>query len=216
VIADGLPPVVDKFISIGGLVTCWPLLAFVAAAVKASSPGPIFFRQQRMGRFGKPFTLLKFRTMTVNDQGPQVTAHGDARVTLVGRVLRALKLDELPELLNVLRGEMALVGPRPEVPRYVKLDDPLWQQVLAARPGITDPVTVRLRNEEALLAEAGGGDHERFYTDVLQPWKLRGYIDYLKRRSLSVDLGVLRDTLLAVLHPASVKSPSLEEIKGRP
>jgi lipopolysaccharide/colanic/teichoic acid biosynthesis glycosyltransferase len=147
--------------------------------------------------------------MRVAPEGNQLTASGDARVTPVGRWLRRLKLDEIPQLWNVVRGDMSLVGPRPEVPRYVD-DSPLWQQVLAVRPGLTDPVSLRLHDEERLLASVA--DKERFYRERLLPWKLRGYCDYLARRSWATDLGVLVATTFAVLRRPV--PPTLEEILG--
>ena len=132
-----------------------PLLAATAALVKASSPGPVLFRQQRIGRGGKPFELWKFRTMRVGGTGPQITADGDRRITRIGRILRKTKLDELPELFNVLRGDLSLVGPRPEVAKYVALYPEAERAFLQRfRPGITDPATVRFRNEEDILARA--------------------------------------------------------------
>lgn len=167
-----------------------------------------------MGRGGRPFELIKLRSMRVENKGAEVTAQGDARITRVGRLLRKTKLDELPELWNVARGELSLVGPRPEVPKYVDLGDPLWQEVLEARPGITDPVTLRLRNEEALLGRQK--DPEGFYTAVLQPYKLRGYVAYLERRSAWSDLRVLWHTLLTVLTPSRTPPPSIDELRAKP
>lgn len=210
---SGVPRVVDVALAAGGLLFCSPILAAVASAVRVTSAGPVLFRQQRVGRHGTQFTLLKFRTMRVNAVPLQVTAHGDPRITPLGRWLRKLKLDELPELWNVLRGDMSLVGPRPEVPRYVDLADPQWRLVLQARPGITDPVTLRLRNEEELMAVAGG-EAERFYLEALQPYKLDGYVEYLIHRSLMSDLAVILRTLLAVMVPAAAPPPSLAEIRA--
>jgi len=156
------------------------------------------FRQKRVGRSGRLFELLKFRTMVVADTGPQVTSRNDARITRLGRLLRKTKLDELPTFWNVLRGDMALVGPRPEVPRYVNQDDPKWSVILSVRPGITDPTTVALRNEEDLLARAYP-DVETYYRTQLQPAKLTGYIDYLQQRTFRTDLSVLGRTLAAII-----------------
>ncbi len=181
-----------------GLVLAAPVLAVAALAVRLSSPGPVLFRQERVGRRGRPFVMLKLRTMTHGATGAAVTAGDDPRVTGVGRLLRRTKLDELPELWNVVRGDMSLVGPRPEVPRYVDLADPQWRQVLEARPGITDPVTVALRDEEGLLAQVEG-NREAFYRQVLQPFKLRGYLDYQRRRSAWSDLAVIARTVAAVV-----------------
>jgi lipopolysaccharide/colanic/teichoic acid biosynthesis glycosyltransferase len=181
-----------------GLIVAFPLLAPASLAIMLTSPGPIIFRQQRVGRNGRLFVLYKLRTMRVAQDGPQVTASGDQRVTTIGRVLRRTKVDELPELWNVVRGDMSLVGPRPEVPRYVDLNDDRWGLVLQSRPGITDPVTLLLRNEEALLADVEG-DREHFYVNTLQPLKLQGYVHYLHNRSWWSDIKVLSKTLFVLV-----------------
>jgi lipopolysaccharide/colanic/teichoic acid biosynthesis glycosyltransferase len=139
--------------------------------------------------------------MRLVPDGPQVTASGDCRVTWVGKILRRSKVDELPELWNVLKGDMSLVGPRPEVPRYVDLEDSRWELVLKFRPGLTDPVTLRLRDEEALLAELKG-NYEHFYIKSLQPFKLQGYVEYLHNRSWWSDIKVLFRTVLVVVWPS--------------
>ena len=190
---------------------CSPLLGAIALAVRLTSTGPVLFRQRRMGLGGKEFTVLKFRTMRVNQDPPGATATGDLRVTPLGRWLRRFKLDELPELWNVFRGDMSLVGPRPEVPRLVDVSNPAWRVVLSTRPGITDPVTLRLRNEERLLAGVPESP-ERFYREVLQPYKLAGYLEYQSRRSMGSDLGVIVSTIGAVLVPTAVPPPSIEAI----
>ena len=196
-----------------GLLLTAPLLALISAAVALSSRGPVIFRQRRVGRYGGEFTLFKFRTMRqdAGGLGPQVTAKGDTRITPVGKVLRKTKLDELPELWNIFRGDMSFVGPRPEVPRYVDAADARWGLVLMARPGLTDPVTLRLRNEEELLAGVGA-DRELFYREVLQPFKLDGYARYLRRRSWRTDLRTIWQTFVAVLLPGSVVPPRLDEL----
>jgi len=194
------------------LVLASPLLVVSAVLVAMSSPGPILFRQQRMGQGGRPFTLLKFRTMPTGSGGLGETLRRGRRVTPVGYVLRALKIDELPELWNVVRGEMALVGPRPEVPEYVDLAEPLWIDVLRARPGITDPVTLRLRSEERLLASVGV-DRESFYRHRLLPYKLRGYCDYLAVRTWKTDVRVLWLSVVAVVLPGRVPAPSVEMLQ---
>lgn len=206
----GLPRWIEAAAALVGLVAVSPLLVLCAMGVRFSSPGPVLFRQARAGRDGQPFTLLKFRTMRKGERGAQVTAAGDSRITPFGRLLRRLKLDELPELWNVVRGDMSLVGPRPEVPQLVDLQDPLCAGVLRARPGITDPVTLRLRNEEELLA--GAQDPETFYREVLQPVKMRGYVEYLRRRTAWTDLVVLLETLLAVVWPAVAAPPRREDL----
>jgi len=157
--------------------------------------------------------MYKLRTMSVANSGPQVTAGDDVRVTPVGKFFRKTKLDELPELWNVLKGDMSLIGPRPEVPRYVDLADPMWRLVLEARPGITDPMTLRLRNEEELLVEVEG-DRERFYLETLLPFKLEGNLNYLQARSWRSDLKVMWQTIIAVAFPNKTPLPTLEEIQS--
>lgn len=198
---SGLARWVEVVLSAVGLTLCVPLLALSSVAIALTSPGPIIFRQHRVGRNGKLFVLYKLRTMRIGNDGPQVTASGDERITWIGRILRRTKVDELPELWNVLKGDMSLVGPRPEVPRYVDLEDERWLLVLQSRPGITDPVTLRLRDEERLLAQVKD-DYEDFYRNTLQAHKLQGYLDYLHHRSWSTDFEILIRTLLVILWPA--------------
>ncbi|MBA3354614.1 MAG: sugar transferase [Pyrinomonadaceae bacterium] len=208
---EGLPRAVEVILAVLGLAVTAPLWIVAAISVAASSPGPILFRQERLGRNGIPFTLYKFRTMRAAQGGLQVTARDDARVTPVGRVLRLMKLDEWPELWNVALGDMSLVGPRPEVPRYVELDDPLWQQIFHVRPGLTDPVAVHLRNEEELMSRVEG-DRERFYVQTLLRYKLLGNLAYLKKRTWRSDIAVLFKTIAVVTFPGSAPAPSLQEI----
>jgi lipopolysaccharide/colanic/teichoic acid biosynthesis glycosyltransferase len=184
-----------------GLCAVAPVLAAVALAVKSSSPGPILFRQARVGLGGNDFKLLKFRSMRVTEGGPLVTAANDSRITPVGAFLRRTKLDELPSLLNVLRGDLSLVGPRPEVRRYVDLYPPADRQFLAQfRPGITDPTTIRFRNEEQILERAE--DRERAYVTEILPIKLQMYRDYLEQASFVNDFLVLARTMRAILMPS--------------
>jgi lipopolysaccharide/colanic/teichoic acid biosynthesis glycosyltransferase len=192
----GLHRSVQVAMVIGALLVLWPLFIAAAMAVAVSSRGPIFFRQTRIGRDGKPFTLVKFRTMYAGSRGYALTITGDRRVTSAGRILRRFKIDELPQVWNVLRGDMSLVGPRPEVPQYVDLENPLWRFVLSVPPGITDPVSLILRNEEAVLAKAGV-EPNVFYATHLQPRKLLGYAAYLRTRTWDSDIGVVCQTLLA-------------------
>ena len=199
-VGAGLPRGVEVVLSGALLAVAAPVLAVAAAAIALTSRGPVLFRQTRVGRGGRPLTLIKLRTMRAASGGPSVTSKDDPRITGVGRLLRKTKIDELPELWNVLRGDLALVGPRPEVPEYVDLQDPAWRSVLRVRPGLTDPVTIRLRNEEELMASVPG-DRVRYYREILQPLKLRAYADYLERRSWRSDLRVLLETGLAVLWP---------------
>jgi lipopolysaccharide/colanic/teichoic acid biosynthesis glycosyltransferase len=193
----GIPRAIEAALAGAGLLFLSPVIAAASLLVRATSPGPALFRQKRVGRGGKLFTLYKLRTMRVSSAGPQVTARGDARITAVGRFLRRSKLDELPQLWNVVRGDISLVGPRPEVPGYVDIESPVWKRILSVRPGITDPVTLTLRNEEALLA--GAEDPERYYREELQPAKLRAYLEYLGRRTAWSDVQVLYRTVLAIL-----------------
>jgi lipopolysaccharide/colanic/teichoic acid biosynthesis glycosyltransferase len=209
--ARGIPRFVETGLAGLGIVLCAPVLAGIALVVRISSTGPVLFRQRRVGLGGREFTLLKFRTMRVNQDAAGATASGDPRITPVGRWLRHFKLDELPELWNVLRGDMSLVGPRPELPGYVDLSDPGWRAVLRTRPGITDPVTLRLRNEEQLMAKAPGRP-EVFYREVLQPYKLAGYLEYQQRRSFPADIMVIVRTIGAVLVPGAMPPPSIETI----
>ena len=208
----GFPRYLEILLASLGLILVFPVLAMAAILIKGSSPGPIFFRQLRVGQYGREFLMLKFRTMWVNQASVQFTANDDQRITPVGRWLRLFKIDELPELINVLKGDLSLVGPRPEVPTYVKKDDDLWKEVLKAKPGITDPVTLRLRNETNLLASVLGNRVE-FYTDVLLPYKLHGYIDFLRHRTLRTDFVVLFRSAFAALWPLASRPPGIEEIQ---
>jgi len=176
-----------------------PMLA-IAAWIRVDSAGPVFFRQERVGRHGKLFRIHKFRTMTVDaeQRGPQLTVGADARVTRAGRLLRANRLDELPQFLDVLAGDMSLVGPRPDVPRYVDQWPPaLRERVLAVRPGITDPASLKFRDEATLLAQAA--DPEREYMDVILPRKLALSADYADHASLWTDLAVIGRSLGVLL-----------------
>ncbi len=199
-----------------GLAATAPLLVGLAALVRVSSPGPVLFQQERVGRHGKPFRMHKFRTMRAAKPGLQVTAGGDPRITRIGRVLRKTKLDELPELWNVLVGDMSLVGPRPEVPRYVAMypeNDRVFLQKF--RPGVTDPATIVYRSEEDVLARAP--DPEKAYVEDILPRKVRMYREYLQTASFGTDLMVLLQTLRAIVvpRPDASKSRPTEEVNGR-
>lgn len=179
-----------------GLLLLSPLFIAVAAWIRLDTPGPVFFRQQRVGRYGAIFRIHKFRTMAhdPDDAGPQITVSADPRVTRAGVWLRRSKLDELPQLIDVLRGDMSLVGPRPEVPRYVALySDEMKVRVLSVRPGITDPVSLEFADESERLALAA--DPEREYREVLLPAKLRAAAAYAAQATLWSDLLVLFRTL---------------------
>jgi lipopolysaccharide/colanic/teichoic acid biosynthesis glycosyltransferase len=189
----------DLLVAIAGLAVLAPVLLAIAVLVRLDSSGPVLFRQTRIGRHGIPFEMLKFRTMyesTTN--GLQLTVSRDARITRIGRFLRATKTDELPQLVNVVRGHMSLVGPRPEVPRYVALYPPQVRDVvLSVRPGITDEASILFRNEAAILATAA--DPERVYIETILPQKLRIYEAYARRHGLRGDLRILLRTISAVL-----------------
>ena len=186
---------VDVMAAGGGLVLLAPVLVLLALMVKWTSPGPVFFGQERVGRGGRNFRILKFRTMVADAErrGLHITAGGDPRITPVGRFLRRYKMDELPQLWNVLAGDMSLVGPRPEVAKYVALYSPEQRRVLEVRPGITDPASLAYRHEEALLAQAA--DPERFYVETVMPAKLRINLDYINHRTFVRDFAVLLRTL---------------------
>jgi lipopolysaccharide/colanic/teichoic acid biosynthesis glycosyltransferase len=172
----------------------------VALAIRLDSPGPVFFRQERVGRGGRVFRIHKLRTMRADAErlGGPLTVGADPRVTRIGAFLRAHRLDELPQLIDVLRGDMSLVGPRPEVPRYVALYPPaLREQVLAVRPGITDPASLAFRGEARQLAAAA--DPEREYVEVILPNKLALAADYAAHATLWTDLGVVARSLRVLL-----------------
>lgn len=211
-VVEGLPRPLEAMLAFVALLVAAPLIAVSALAIRLTSQGPIFFRQVRTGRDGRSFALIKLRTMKGYDEGPQITTMMDSRVTSVGRFLRRTKLDELPQFWNVVKGDMSLVGPRPEVPRYVDLNDPRWQLVLQTRPGLTDPITLRLRNEEKLLAQVDG-DVERFYLSTLQPVKLLWYVEYLGKRNWKADLKVILKTALGVVWANRIAPPTVSQIQ---
>lgn len=189
----------DLVASAIGLLLLSPVMALIAILVRRESGPPAIFKQKRVGRFGHPFTLYKFRTMRPSHaSAPQVTSAGDDRVTALGRRLRSMKADELPQLWNVLRGDMSIVGPRPEVQRYVDQ----WPAderdiILSVRPGITDPITSTLRREEELLASQR--DPESYYVTELLPAKTGAYTAYVRERSFTGDLGIIFRTLFSVV-----------------
>jgi lipopolysaccharide/colanic/teichoic acid biosynthesis glycosyltransferase len=180
-----------------GLLALSPVLAAAAIAVRASSPGPVLFRQTRVGRGGRRFEMLKFRSMVTGASGPLVTAGGDRRVTGIGRALRRTKLDELPQLWNVLVGHMSLVGPRPEVPRFVERFPEDYARILTVRPGITDFAALEYRDEETVLA--GAPDPEAAYVREILPAKIALYHRYLARMSLATDLALVLRTIASLV-----------------
>lgn len=183
-----------------GLVLLSPFLLLTAIAIKLDSPGPVFFRQERVGRDGRIFRIFKFRTMVpgAEHRGSLITAGNDARVTRVGAFLRKYKLDELPQLLNILAGHMSLVGPRPEVPLYVACyPEDIRALVLSVRPGIADRASIAYRHENELLGQAD--DPHLLYVQEVLPAKLRYCVDYVRNRTFWGDLAIIFATLWAVV-----------------
>ena len=190
----------DLLLGCAALAFAAPFMLVIAAWIRLDSPGPVLFRQIRVGRFGRPFLIHKFRTMVADapERGPQVTAATDVRITRAGTWLRRSKLDELPQLFDVLAGHMSLVGPRPEVPQYVALyPDGLREKVLSVRPGITDPVSLKFADEGELLARAADPEHE--YTQVLLPAKLLEAAAYVDNATVWTDLRLMGRTLRLLL-----------------
>ena len=190
---------VDLTLALVGLILAAPLLAVLAVVVKLDSRGSIFFGHERVGRYRRPFKVWKIRTMVsgAHRAGAELTAKGDPRITRVGRVLRRHKLDEIPQLWNVLRGEMSFVGPRPEVDRYVRLFPSEYDSLLRIRPGITDWASLAYLDEEEILANAE--DPEGDYVNQILPQKLALNLEYLEKRSMSEDMKIIANTLLRVL-----------------
>jgi lipopolysaccharide/colanic/teichoic acid biosynthesis glycosyltransferase len=191
----------DVICAVLALVPALPLMLAIALSVKLTSRGPVIFRQFRLGQFGREFPLLKFRTMV---QAPQVsglglTAAGDRRVTALGRFLRRCKLDELPQLINLLRGEMTLVGPRPDLAEFFAELLPSQRQILILRPGITGWATLHYRNEEDLLAKLPPKRIKHYYVRHVLPEKIRMDLEYASRASLRSDLAVLLRTALVIV-----------------
>lgn len=181
-----------------GLVITAPVCCVVAIMIKSTSEGPVLYRQERVGLGGRTFNIHKFRTMRTDHQGPAVSSTSDPRITRIGVVLRRSKLDELPQLWDVLRGEMSLVGPRPEVPEYVEQwPDELRPLILSVRPGITDPASIQYRNESDELEMAG--DPTRHYVDVILPRKAKMYAEYVEKRSMSGDIRIILQTIRSVV-----------------
>ncbi len=209
-IRKGLPSWFNFLSALIGLIILFPFFLMVAVLIKLTSKGPVFFKQKRVGLNGEDFFLYKFRTMRVNNEGLKITSKNDIRVTKIGKLLRQMKLDEFPQLVNVIKGEMAIVGPRPEVKEYTDLHPEMWKIILKVKPGITDPVTLRLRNEEELLAKSE--NPQEFYSRFLSRYKAEGYIDYLKKRSFFYDMKIIFKTLEGVIIPGMCKEPDFDEI----
>ena len=188
----------DIVVSLAGLLTLSPLLGVIAVLVKLESPGPVFFQSSRVGRKEKHFQMYKFRTMIVGAEkkGPSITSAGDPRITRLGAFLRKHKLDEWPQLFNVLKGEMSLVGPRPEVPQYVSAFREDYQEILQIRPGMTDFAALAFRDESQILAQSQ--NPELAYLRQILPQKIKYYKKYLKEMSFKTDLSLIVLTMRKV------------------
>lgn len=185
----------DRTMALVGLLVLWPLLLAVAILIRIKMPGgPVIFKQQRVGQHGRLFTMYKFRSMVMSHSGSSVSVQGESRITPLGAVLRKYKLDELPELWNVLIGDMSFVGPRPDVPGYADRLAGEARNILLLKPGITGPASLKYRNEEELLAAQS--DPQKYNDDVLFPDKVRINLDYLTNRSFGLDLKIIVYTLL--------------------
>ena len=189
----------DIVFALLGLALTLPLFAVIAFLIKRDSEGPVFYRAPRVGKDGKPFKMLKFRTMVANADkiGGPSTANDDPRITRVGRFLRRYKLDELPQLINVLKGEMSFVGPRPEVQQYVDMYTEEEKAILTVKPGITDWASLWNSDEGAVLA--GSPDPEKAYLELIRPTKVKLQLEYVRKRSFLTDLGILLRTVMAVV-----------------
>jgi lipopolysaccharide/colanic/teichoic acid biosynthesis glycosyltransferase len=187
--------VLDCISSTAGLLILLPLFALVAVCIKLTSCGPVFYRQLRVGKNGRPFQIVKFRSMhgVASEISPGITVSGDTRITRVGRLLRRYKIDELPQLWNVLRGDMSVVGPRPELPKYVESYSPEHRLVLCVRPGITDPASLAYRNEEEILSRCE--DPEQVYRMEILPDKLAQNLEYIRNISFQTDLRIILATM---------------------
>ena len=188
--------IIDRCLSTLALVLLSPLFLIIAVAIKLDSPGPVFFRQKRIGRGGVPFRIHKFRTMANKIPKVNISATGDPRVTRVGRILRKTKLDELAQLIDVSRGRMALVGPRPEVRHYVDYWTPEQMHVLDVRPGITDPASIKFRNENELMEKAV--DPESYYINVIMQEKIKLYLEYVQNVSFVYDIKLIFQTFKVI------------------
>jgi lipopolysaccharide/colanic/teichoic acid biosynthesis glycosyltransferase len=202
----------DAAFAASGLLLALPLLAMLALVVLMDDGPPVLFSQTRVGKDGKPFRIWKFRTMHAGSRGSAITASGDARITRSGGVLRKYKLDELPQLFNVLKGDMSLVGPRPETPEYVEPRAPAWQAVLTVRPGITDLATLLYRDEEEILSASPNADV--LYRETVLPDKLRLNLAYLRARSFRQDLRLILWTVRYSLFPDSFDSHRIRRTFG--
>lgn len=194
----------DVVFSLLGIILLFPLFILVSVFIKLDTPGPVFFKQMRIGKAGNPFYIYKFRTMIANADklGPSVTSKNDLRITKTGRILRKYKIDELPQLFNVLKGDMSLVGPRPEVPKYVEKYNEYQKKVLSLKPGITDPASLKFRNEEEILASYDikeEEDLENIYINEIMPIKIELNLKYAENANIITDFLIIIRTLWEVV-----------------
>ncbi len=185
----------DKTFALIGLLVLWPLLLLIALLIRVKMPdGAALFRQQRVGQYGKVFTMVKFRTMTTTHHGSSVSVAGESRITPLGAFLRKYKLDELPELWNILKGDMSFVGPRPDVPGYADKLVGKDREILRLKPGITGPATLKYRNEEEILAQQA--NPQQYNDEVIFPDKVKINLEYLQHRSFWGDIHIIIQTIL--------------------
>lgn len=196
-----------------GLCLSLPVGVLCAAAIKLDSPGPVLFKHRRVGRGGRAIEVWKFRSMATGHAGSSVTVAGEARITRVGRILRRSKLDELPQLVNVLRGEMSIVGPRPEVEEYVRLFPEAYETILSVRPGLTDPASISFRDEELMLALSP--TPEKTYREEVLPAKIALSTEYVENRSFTLDLTLVAKTLSTVVAPPDLRERA-DALETRP
>lgn len=189
----------DFLASLFGIIIISPILIIVAIAIKVDSKGPVMFLQKRVGRYGNPFYIYKFRTMVTDAEklGTQITIGKDNRITKVGSFLRKYKIDELPQLFNVLKGDMSLVGPRPEVPRYVELYSEEERRVLEVRPGITDLASLRYKDENDILGKVE--NPEDYYINVIMKDKLKLNLEYIEKSNLIFDISLILKTIIGCI-----------------
>lgn len=191
--------IIDFLLALIGIILLIPFFIIIAILIKKEDGGSIFFKQVRVGQYGKPFRIYKFRTMVENagKMGPQVTKGDDPRITKIGKFLRKYKLDELPQLINVLKGDMSLVGPRPEVPKYVEVYKEDYNEILKVKPGITDYATLEYVDEEEILK--GANDVEKVYLEKVLPEKIKYYKKYINDISFLTDLKLILKTLKKII-----------------
>ena len=194
----------DRTVSLIGLLFLWPVLAVVALLIRLKMPGgPVIFKQQRVGRHGKLFTMYKFRSMTVSHSGSSVSVAGESRITPLGAVLRKYKLDELPELWNVLKGDMSFVGPRPDVPGYADKLQGEDRLILELRPGITGPASLKYANEEEILAKVA--DPVAYNDNVIFPDKVKINLDYYRNHTFCGDIKLIFQTIFRSYEVADIQ-----------